>query len=160
MKLRSHFFIWIIFTFVFFLGTNTFSETSDPADIQFEEKAVGKVVPSSKAYLLKQEGADIVFISVREKAEWDEYHIPGAIWIPYSKLKENDEFSWKLIEELSSTHDYVLIYCVAGYRSGFVAKEAREKGFKNVYSLDGISFWKQKYPVKKGMKHPPDKEQK
>ncbi len=45
MKLRSHFFIWFIFTFVFFLGTNTFSETSEPADIQFEEKAVGKVVP-------------------------------------------------------------------------------------------------------------------
>jgi len=57
MKLRSHFFIWFKFTFIIFLGTNTFSETSEPADIQFEENAVGKVVPSSNAYHLKQEGA-------------------------------------------------------------------------------------------------------
>jgi rhodanese-related sulfurtransferase len=129
-------------------------------ELQFEEKAVGQVVPSSNAYELRQQGADIVFVSVREPAEWDEYHIPGAISIPHSKLKEQDEFSWKLLEELSKTHDYVLTYCGAGHRSGFVANEARDRKLNNVYNLDGISFWKKSFPVTLGEKRPADKEPK
>jgi rhodanese-related sulfurtransferase len=128
--------------------------------LQFAEKAVGKVVPSDNAYQLRQEGEDIVFVSVREMAEWDEYHIPGAISIPHSRLKENDEFSWKLLEDLSKTHKYVLTYCGAGHRSGFVAKEAQERKLTNVFNLDGISFWKEKYLVTMGEPRPPDKEPK
>ena len=66
--------------------------------LQFAEKAVGKVVPSDNAHQLRQEGEDIVFVSVREMAEWDEYHIPGAISIPHSRLKEMTSFHgncWK-----------------------------------------------------------------
>lgn len=157
---KTHLFILVSFIVILIVASNAYSENQEKVEIQFEEKAVGNVVPSSNAYQLKQEGADIVFISVREKAEWDEYHIPGAIWVPHSKLKENDEFSWKLIEDLSATHDYVLTYCGAGHRSGFVASQAQERGLKNVYNLDGISFWKQKYPVKEGVKRPADKEPK
>ena len=131
-----------------------------PTSIRFEDKAVGKVVPSENAYELWQGGADIVFVSVREAAEWDEYHIPGAIWIPHSRLKEQDEFSWRLMEELSMSHDYVVTYCGAGHRSGFVAAEAQERDLANVFNLDGISFWKARYPVVRGEKRPADMEPK
>jgi rhodanese-related sulfurtransferase len=124
------------------------------------EKAVGKVVPSDVAYQLRQQGEDIVIVSVRERAEWDEYHIPGAVWIPHSRLKEGDEVSWRFLQELAETHRYVLTYCGAGHRSGFVAEMARERGLNNVFNLDGISFWKEKYPVTYGVKRPPDKEPK
>ncbi len=130
------------------------------SELQFVEKAVGKVVPSDNAYSLHQKGGDIVFVSVREMAEWDEYHIPGAISIPHSLLKDGDEFSWKLLENLSQTHDHVLVYCGAGHRSGFLASEARSRGLDNVFNLDGISFWKEKYPVSHGEKRAPDKEPK
>ncbi len=129
-------------------------------ELQFAEGAVGKVVPSDNAFELRQQGKDIVFVSVRERAEWDEYHIPGAVWIPHSKLKEQDEFAWKLLKELSDTHEYVLTYCGAGHRSGFVATQAQEQGLKNVYNLDGVSFWKEKYPVFHGEPRPPDKDPK
>lgn len=128
--------------------------------LQFEQKAVGQVVPSAVAHDLHQRGADIVFVSVRERAEWDEYHIPGAIWIPHSRLKENDEFSWKLLGALSRTHEFVLSYCGAGHRSGFLAAEARKRGMNNVFNLDGVSFWKTRYPVTYGKPRPPDKEPK
>ncbi len=131
-----------------------------PTELQFVEKAVGKVVPSDAAYKLWQEGQDIVFVSVRERAEWDEYHIPGAIWIPHSRLKEKDEYSWRLLEELANTHQYVLTYCGAGHRSGFVAAQARERQMNNIYNLDGISFWKERFPITVGEKRPPDKEPK
>lgn len=130
------------------------------SELEFEEKAVGKVVPSTVAHKLRQEGEDIVFVSVRERAEWDEYHIPGAIWIPHSSLKEGDEFSWKLLTTLSETHKYVLSYCGAGHRSGYLAAEARKRGLNNVFNLDGISFWKGKFPITKGKPRPSDKEPK
>lgn len=138
----------------------TNSTTEGPSKLEFIEKAVGKVVASEAAYQLRQKGEDIVFVSVRERAEWDEYHIPGAVWIPHSRLKEKDEYSWKLLEDLSKTHQYVLTYCGAGHRSGFIAAEAQERKLNNVFNLDGISFWKERYPVTRGEKRPPDKEPK
>jgi len=155
-----------LFSFLMFGFTFPVSEVSGfaakgkPTPMRFAEKAVGKVVPSDNAYQLRQEGEDIVFVSVREKEEWDEYHIPGAISIPHSRLKENDAFSWKLLEQLANTHKYVLTYCGAGHRSGFVAKEAQERKLANVFNLDGISFWKENYPVTWGEPRPPDKEPK
>lgn len=137
------------------IGFIACQDRSEPS-IEFEEKAVGKVVPSDNAYQLRQAGADIVFVSVREEAEWDEYHIPGAVWIPHSRLKERDEFSWKLLAELSESHDYVVTYCGAGHRSGFVAAQAQERELTNVFNLDGISFWKEHYPVAWGEKRPAD----
>lgn len=128
--------------------------------LQFLDKKVGRVVPSNNAYALRQQGEDVVFVSVRERAEWDEYHIPGAIWIPHSKLKENDPAAWQLLDDLASTHKYVFTYCGAGHRSGFVASKAQDKALANVYNLDGISFWKESYPVALGEKRPADKQPK
>lgn len=168
MMHRNVLFLTIFTLWVFWLGgcdreakvPATDSSTREPAELQFAEKAVGKVVPSEVAYKLRQQGEDLVFVEVRERAEWDEYHIPGAIWIPHSRLKEKDEYSWKLLEELAKTHKYVLTYCGAGHRSGFMATQARERGLNNVYNLDGISFWKERYPITLGVKRPPDKEPK
>lgn len=130
------------------------------AELSFKEQGnVGKVVPSEIAYQMKQQGEDIVLVDVREKEEWDAEHIPGAIWIPHSKLKENDKESWNLLETLSKTHKNVFTYCGAGHRSGFIASEAQEKGFSNVFNLDGFSFWKLKFPIIKG-ESDPDKEAK
>lgn len=140
-------------------GSDTTAETApqeDVVELQFVEKAVGRVVSSDIAYRLRQQGEDIVFVSVREREEWDEYHIPGAIWIPHSRLKENDAYSWKLLENLSNTHKYVLTYCGAGHRSGFLAASAQQREMNNVYNLDGISFWKEQYPVTHGPPRPPD----
>ena len=151
----------LLFSLFMIIGCNKqITNTSNVTQLDFEDKAVGKTVTSDSAYNAKQSGGDIIFVSVREKAEWDEYHIPGAIWIPHSKLKDNDEFSWNLLKQLSETHRFVLTYCGAGHRSGFVAAMAQEKGLTNVFNLDGVSFWKEKYPVFIGEKRAFDKEPK
>lgn len=127
--------------------------------LQFIDKQVGKVATSDSVYQARQEGQDIILVDVREKEEWDAEHIPGAVWIPHSQLKENDQEAWSQLEMLAKTHKYVLTYCGAGHRSGFVASEAQEKQLANVYNLDGFSFWKQRYPITKGQVTP-DKEPK
>lgn len=111
-----------------------------PAELQFIEKAVGKVVSSDSAYQYRQQGGVIVFLSVRERQEWDEEHIPGAVWIPHSKLKEDDPAFWDQVIPLAQTHKYLLAYCGAGRRSGYVTKMAQERGLSKVYNLGGISF--------------------
>ncbi len=119
MMHRNALFLTLFALWGFWLGGCDHEAERKPSELQFVEKAVGKVVPSEVAYKLRQQGEDLVFVEVRERAEWDEYHIPGAIWIPHSRLKEKDEYSWKLLEELANTHKYVLTYCGAGHRSGF-----------------------------------------
>ena len=153
----------IIFLSIAIIALVTSCTTEKPvqkAELAFKEQgSVGKVVPSEIAYQMRQQGDDIILVDVREKEEWDAEHIPGAIWIPHSKLKENDKEAWNLLETLSQTHKNVFTYCGAGHRSGFIAAKAQEKGFGNVFNLDGFSFWKLKYPIIKSQSFP-DKEAK
>lgn len=169
MKRKFNRFSLVVFLVGIILGIgvlqvaqNQFGNFFQPqkATLEFKEQGnVGQVVPSEVAYNMRQQGADLVLVDVREKEEWDGEHIPGAIWIPHSKLKEGDAEAWSLLETLSKTHQNVLTYCGAGHRSGFIAKEAQGKGLGNVFNLDGFSFWKQKYPIIKG-ESTPDKEAK
>ena len=100
---------------------------SQKTELSFKDVAVGKVVPSEIAYQMKQEGQDIILIDVREKEEWDAEHIPGAVWIPHSKLKENDTEAWGQLETLAKTHQNIFAYCGAGHRSGFIAELAQKR---------------------------------
>ena len=138
----------------------TQQQATGEVELAFKQQGnVGQVVPSEIAYAMRQQGQDVVLVDVREKEEWDGEHIPGAVWIPHSKLKENDTEAWGMLENLAKTHQNVFTYCGAGHRSGFIASKAQEKGLGNVFNLDGFSFWKMKYPIIKG-KSNPDKEAK
>ena len=153
-------YVYILFILTIFLVSCSVEKSTQKVELSFKEQGnVGKVVPSEIAYQMKQQGEDIVLVDVREKEEWDAEHIPGAIWIPHSKLKENDKEAWSLLETLSKTHKNVFTYCGAGHRSGFIATKAQEKGLSNVFNLDGFSFWKLKFPIIKG-ESDPDKEAK
>ena len=135
-------------------------QQTEKVELAFKQQGnVGQVVPSEVAYAMRQQGEDIVLVDVREREEWDAEHIPGAVWIPHSKLKENNTVAWQMLSELSQTHKYVFTYCGAGHRSGFVASLAQKQGLNNTYNLDGFSFWKMKYPIIKG-ETSPDKEAK
>lgn len=159
-SLRTKFILMVGIIAVVILSSCVSEKPTQKVELTFKEQGnVGKVVPSEIAYQMKQQGEDIVLVDVREKEEWDAEHIPGAIWIPHSKLKENDKEAWNQLESLSKTHENVFTYCGAGHRSGFIASKAQEKGFNNVFNLDGFSFWKLKFPIIKG-ESDPDKEAK
>ena len=71
---RMVFLSLLLMSGVFVTGCEEASESPAPsgAELQFQEKAVGQVVPSDNAYALRQQGVDMVFVSVRERAEWDD----------------------------------------------------------------------------------------
>ena len=78
-----------------------------------------------------------LFVDVREPDEWDEGHIPGAIYTGRGRLEQRIE---GLVPDKSRP---LVVYCSAGSRSAFAAKVLEELGYVNVVNLaGGFSDWK------------------
>jgi adenylyltransferase/sulfurtransferase len=89
------------------------------------------------------ESGEPVVVDVREQAEWDEGHIPGAVHVPRGHLESRIE---RLAPDPSRP---LVIYCSAGNRSAFAAKTLSELGYEDVVSLaGGFTDWKRNgFPV-------------
>src|SRR5438477_1234256 len=84
-----------------------------------------------------------VFLDVREREEWDEGHIPGAVHIPRGWRESRIE------QAVPDRSRPVVAYCAAGNRSTFAAKTLDELGYADVVNLaGGINDWKRPgYPL-------------
>ena len=76
-------------------------------------------------------------IDVRERDEWEEGKIPGAVHVPRGFLESR-------IEQVVPNRDApIVVYCAGGSRSAFAAKSLGELGYTNVSSLaGGYTEWK------------------
>ena len=76
----------------------------------------------------------VLLIDVRQRSEWDEGHIPGAVHF------EGGRVAW---EELSFPQDRPLaIQCSSGNRSMSVSSVLRRRGYHNVFQVEGgIKAW-------------------
>ncbi len=77
-----------------------------------------------------------IIIDVREKEEWDEQHIEGAIFMPLDQVESR-------IGELAQYKDStVIMQCRSGRRSEIAGAALLEAGFTKVYNLEGgILAW-------------------
>ncbi|HKB28326.1 MAG TPA: molybdopterin-synthase adenylyltransferase MoeB [Candidatus Limnocylindrales bacterium] len=83
------------------------------------------------------ESDDAVFVDVRERDEWDEGHIPGAIHVPRGNLESRIE------NAVADRSARIVLYCASGARSAFAAKTLEELGYEDVASLaGGYTDWK------------------
>jgi rhodanese-related sulfurtransferase len=96
---------------------------------------IDEVDPARARELIAESSPAIV--DVREREEWDEGHLPGAVHVPRGHLESRIE---------SAAPDKsrpVLVYCAAGNRSAFAAKTLEELGYEHVVSLaGGFTDWK------------------
>ena len=82
-------------------------------------------------------GDDVAWVDVRERDEWEEGHIPGAVHIPRGFLESRIESA------LPDRSQPIVLYCSGGNRSAFGAKALAELGYENVASLaGGFTDWK------------------
>ena len=78
-----------------------------------------------------------LFVDVREPDEWEEGHIPGAIYTGRGRLEQRIE---GLVPDKSRE---LVVYCSAGSRSAFAAKVLGEMGYADVVSIaGGFADWK------------------
>jgi hydroxyacylglutathione hydrolase len=94
-----------------------------------------ETVQTVNAKQLRDHLHDITLVDVRNRSEWDEGHIPGAIHF------EGGRIAW---EDLSFLQDKPLtIQCASGSRSMIAISVLKRRGIHNVFQLDGgINKWK------------------
>jgi molybdopterin/thiamine biosynthesis adenylyltransferase/rhodanese-related sulfurtransferase len=79
-----------------------------------------------------------VLLDVRERDEYEQGFIPGAVHIPRGNLESRIEAN---VPERGTP---VIVYCASGARSAYAAKTLGELGYTDVVSLaGGFSGWKQ-----------------
>jgi molybdopterin/thiamine biosynthesis adenylyltransferase/rhodanese-related sulfurtransferase len=106
---------------------------------------VQEVDPSDVRDLQHRNGAepDLVVVDVREQAEWDQGHIPGAIHVPRSYLESRFE---NFVPERDKR---IVLYCATGQRSALAAYTLeQDMGYDDVASMNGgFVLWKDRgYP--------------
>ena len=84
-----------------------------------------------------------LFVDVRERDEWEEGDVPGAVHVPRGQLESRIE---GLVPDRSTE---LVVYCSGGSRSAFAAKALDELGYENVLSLTGgFTDWKRNgFPI-------------
>jgi molybdopterin/thiamine biosynthesis adenylyltransferase/rhodanese-related sulfurtransferase len=93
-------------------------------------------VDASRAREILEEDSGVL-VDVRERDEWDEGHIPGAVHVPRGNLESRIE---NAVPEKSRQ---VVVYCASGNRSAFAAKTLEDLGYQHVVSLaGGFTDWK------------------
>jgi len=91
--------------------------------------------------------SNTLIIDIREPAEYQRGHLPGAVLLPRGLL-EFDIFNVvdKMRTDQNVAHDkqHIVLYCGTGGRSALAAKSLEDLGYRNVISMDGgIVAWAQ-----------------
>src|SRR5258707_9062447 len=85
----------------------------------------------------KAEQDEVVLVDVREKNEWDEGYIPGALHIPRGFLELRVE------EAIPDKSKKVVLYCAGGVRSMYAGLTMKQMGYEDVVSMSGgFGQWK------------------
>jgi adenylyltransferase/sulfurtransferase len=80
---------------------------------------------------------EVVVLDVREKDEWDEGHIPAAVFLPRGFLEVKVE---KIVPDKRTP---IIVYCAGGVRSALAAKSLQQLGYTDVVSMSGgYGEWK------------------
>ena len=98
--------------------------------LQATKASIEEVDARRAAELLAADEAPVL-VDVRERGEWEQGRIPGAIHIPRGNLESRIE---RAAPDRSRP---VLLYCEQGNRSAFAARTLTELGYERTLSLSG-----------------------
>lgn len=80
-------------------------------------------------------GSGYVLLDVRERKEYEEGHIPGAICIPQGLIETQAP------EILTDKEQMIYVYCRSGNRSKTAAQKLCDLGYTNITEIGGILDW-------------------
>src|SRR6059058_100797 len=99
------------------------------------KKNITEISPQDAAAKLNSDEA--VIVDVRDKDEWDDGHIPGAIHMSRGTVELDIE------EKVPETNAMIICHCGGGGRSALAAESLQKMGYKNVRSMaGGLKAWK------------------
>ncbi len=104
--------------------------------VALAKSEIVEVTPQDLQRLLEA-GEEVTIIDIRERDEFAQGHLPGAVFIPRGFLElqiEQVEFD---------RSNPIVLYCAGGVRSALAARNLKEMGYENVQSLiGGFNAWK------------------
>ena len=111
-----------------------------------EHKRYQKLVTDAKKHVIeispqdaaaKLNSGEAVIVDVRDRAEWDEGHIPGANHMSRGTIELDIE------EKVPDPNAMIICHCGGGGRSALTAETLQKMGYKNVRSMaGGLRAWK------------------
>lgn len=113
------------------------------ADLLQETKSQVKQVSLEDLKTRMEAGEEFTLVDVREKDEWRQGYIPGAVHVPRGFLE------MQAASRIGDPSKKVITYCAGGIRSAFAAKVLQDLGFTDVETANpGFGDWKDKgFPV-------------
>ena len=99
------------------------------------KKNITEISPGDAA--AKSKSGNAVIIDVRDKDEWDEGHIPGAIHMSRGTIELDIE------EKVPDTNAMIICHCGGGGRGALATESLQKMGYKNVHNMaGGFKAWK------------------
>jgi phage shock protein E len=99
------------------------------------KKSITEISPEDAAE--KSNNREAMIVDVRDRDEWDEGHIPGAIHLSRGTIELDIE------EKVPDLNAMIICHCGGGGRSALAAESLQKMGYKNVRSMaGGFKAWK------------------
>lgn len=103
------------------------------------------MIKSMNVEELKQkidQGEEIILVDCREQSEWDEAHIPQAIFMPLSTFEEE-------YEKLKDKDAQIIMQCRSGKRSLQACMFLQDEDYTDLTNLEGgiLDWIEHGYPV-------------
>lgn len=108
--------------------------TGCSTDHEYVEKTYNTIEPEEAKEMMTDD-ENVIILDVREKDEYDEGHIEGAL------LLSNNDITFKAEEVLPDKSATILVYCRSGNRSAQASQKLAELDYTNVYDFGGILDW-------------------
>jgi rhodanese-related sulfurtransferase len=115
------------------------------------KRRIREIGAAEAAEAVKKDAKTLV-LDVREPAEWNEGHIPGALHVPRGMLEAKADLEYANREpRLADRSQPIIVHCATGARSALAADVLAQMGFTDVQSMaGGIVAWKEKgLPIEK-----------
>ena len=93
------------------------------------KKNISEISPQDAAAKLKS--GEAVIVDVRDKDEWDEGHIPGAMHMSRGTIELDIE------EKVPDTNAMIICHCGGGGRGALATENLQKMGYKNVRNMAG-----------------------
>ncbi len=107
------------------------------SDIIRDVRASIREVTPREVEELRTGRPDVAIVDVRETSEWEQGHIPGALFVPRGNLESEIETA------VPNRSRPVVLYCAVGVRSALAARTLLEMGYTDVTSMSGgFQLWK------------------
>ena len=93
------------------------------------KKHIKEITCDKASKLLGKKG--VIFLDVREPAEYNAGHIDGAINLPRGLLE------FKIAKKIPNKNATIIVYCKTGGRGALATYTLKQMGYKKVYNLKG-----------------------